>query len=73
MSDRPEPSIARLVVTLALFLLLGGPAAYFLWHNLSDLLYGRVHELSVPGLVGGAVAFAAVVWALGRWVRRQAI
>jgi hypothetical protein len=72
MTGRTEPSIARLLVTLALFLAMGGLATYFLWHNLSDLLYGRIHELSLPGLLGGAIAFAATVWALGRWLRSLA-
>lgn len=73
MAERSEPSIPRLLATLALFLAIGGPAAYFLWHNLSDLLYGRIHEVSVPGLIGGGVVFAAVLWTMARWVRRQAI
>jgi hypothetical protein len=73
MAERSEPSTARLIATLALFLAIGGPAAYFLWHSLSDLLYGRIHEVSIPGLIGGGVVFTAVLWTLGRWVRRQAI
>ena len=73
MAERREPSMSRVLATLALFLAIGGPAVFFLWHNLSDLLYGRVHQVSVPGLLGGAIVFAAVVWALGRWVRGQAV
>lgn len=72
MTGRTQPSIPRLLVTLAVFLAIGGLATYFLWHNLSDLLYGRIHDLSLPGLLGGAIAFAAVVWGLGRWVRSLA-
>jgi hypothetical protein len=68
-----EVSIFRLLAPLAAFLVVGGPAAYFLWHSLSDLLYGRIHEVSIPGLIGGGVVFTAVLWTLGRWVRRQAI
>jgi len=72
MTGRIEPSIPRLLVTLALFLAIGGLATYFLWHDLSDLLYGRIHDVSLPGLAGGAIAFGAIVWALGRWVRSLA-
>lgn len=73
MAQPHEAPILRLLASLAAFLVVGGPAAYFLWHNLSDLLYGRVHEVSVVQLLGGAIAFAAVTWALARWVRDQAL
>ncbi len=64
------PSTASIFLWLALFLALGGLATFFLWPNLSHLLYGRLDEVSVPGLLGGAAALGAVLWALGRWVRR---
>lgn len=70
VTDRTPPSTASIFVWLALFLALGGLATFFLWPNLSHLLYGRVDEVSVPGLLGGAAALGAVLWALGRWVRR---
>lgn len=73
MAQPHEASILRLLAPLAAFLVVGGPAAYFLWHNLSDLMYGRVHEVSVPQLLGGAIVFAAVTWALARWVRGQSL
>lgn len=72
MTGKTEPSIARLLAALALFLAFGGLATYFLWHNLSELLYGRIHNVSVPGLLGGAIALAITVWVLGRWVRHLA-
>ena len=64
-ASSPSPELINLLDRLGL-------ATYFLWHNLSDLLYGRIHELSLPGLLGGAIAFAATVWALGRWLRSLA-
>lgn len=70
VTDPTPPSTASILVWLALFLALGGLATFFLWPNLSHLLYGRVGEVSVPGLLGGAAALGAVLWALGRWVRR---
>lgn len=73
MVEPREASLPRLLGSLAAFLVVGGPAAYFLWHNLSDLLYGRVHEVSLPELLGGGLVFAAVTWALARWVRGQAL
>ena len=70
VNERTPPSTASILLWLALFLALGGLATFFLWPNLSHLLYGRVGEVSVPGLLGGAGALVAVLWALGRWVRR---
>ena len=70
VTDKTPPSTASILMWLALFLALGGLATFFLWPNLSHLLYGRVREVSVPGLLGGAAALGAVLWALGRWVRR---
>ena len=70
VNERTLPSTMSILLSLALFLALGGVATFFLWPNLSHLLYGRVGEVSVPGLLGGAVALGAVLWALGRWVRR---
>lgn len=69
MDPRTPPSTARLLATLAAFLAVGGLATYFLWPNLSHLLYGRVEEVSLAGLLGGALALGGVLWALGRWVR----
>lgn len=69
MAGRTPPSTASLLATLAAFLAIGGLATYFLWPNLSHLLYGRIDDVSLPGLLGGAVALGAVFWALGRWVR----
>jgi hypothetical protein len=70
VADRVPPSTASIFARLSLFLALGGLATFFLWPNLSHLLYGRAREVSVPGLLGGAVALGAVLWGLGRWIRR---
>lgn len=70
MAERP--SLPVLVLSLAAFLVLGGPAAYFLWHELSDLLYGRVADVRFGVLLGALAVFALLVWALAAYVRRLA-
>ena len=64
--------MAGLLAALSLFLLAGGPAVYFLWSELSELLYGRLDDVRFPVLLSAGVALAAVVAALAAWVRRLA-
>lgn len=66
----PERSFTSILVTLALFLLLGGPAVFFMWPELSELLYGRVGEVRLERLLSGALLFAVLVLVMARWVRR---
>lgn len=66
---RPFP-LLRLVAWMAAFLVVGGPVAFVLWHELSELLYGRFEDVQVALLGGSALLFAAIVWALARFVRR---
>lgn len=66
----PERSFTSILVTLALFLLLGGPAVFFMWREMSELLYGRVGEVRFELLLPAALLFVGLVVALARWVRR---
>lgn len=70
MADRSTPSFLEVMVILALFLALGAPLAYFLWRELSELLYGRVNEIHLMILVVALVLFFVVLKALSRYVRR---
>ena len=62
-------SFASILVMLAVFLLLGGPAVFFTWPELSELLYGRVGEVRFVRLFLGAALFAVLIVTMARWVR----
>lgn len=62
-------SFTSILLMLAVFLLLGGPAVFFTWPELSELLYGRVGEIRFVRLLLGAALFAALIVAMARWVR----
>lgn len=63
------PSVAGLVLGMAAFLLLGGSVTYFMWHELSTLLYGRVDEVHFAVLAGSIVGFLVLLKLLGVFVR----
>jgi len=69
---RGSPSVAQLLLAMAAFLVAGGPVAYFMWHELSTLLYGRVAEVRWATLVGALAGFAVLLWALARFVHHVA-
>lgn len=62
-------SFTSILLMLAVFLLFGGPAVFFTWPELSELLYGRVGEVRFVRLLLGAALFAALIVAMARWVR----
>lgn len=67
--ERTPPSVGRLLVLMAAFVVVGGPIAYFMWHELSTLLYGRIEMVRWPLLVGAVVLFAGLLRVLSRFVR----
>jgi hypothetical protein len=64
--------MAGLLVTLALFLLAGGPAVYLFWSELSELLYGRFDDVQFLVMLSAGVALCVVVAAMAVYVRRLA-
>lgn len=61
--------MSGLLLAMAGFLAIGGPTVYFLWHELSTLLYGRFAEVRWLALLGSAAVFAVLLAVLARWVR----
>jgi hypothetical protein len=64
--------MAGLLAALALFLLGGGPAVYFFWTEMSELLYGRLDDVRFIVLVSAGLALCVIVGALAAYVRRLA-
>ena len=64
--------MAGLLAALSLFLLAGGPAVYFLWSELSELLNGRFDDVRFLVMFSAGVALCVVVVALAAYVRRLA-
>ncbi|MDX1624220.1 MAG: hypothetical protein R3199_09580 [Gemmatimonadota bacterium] len=69
MPEQSQPSLIRLIVLMGLFLVVGGPTTYFLWHEVSDLLYGRFGEVQLLVLLGSLVVFLVLLWVLRTFVR----
>lgn len=72
MPEQSQPSLIRLVLLMGLFVVFGGPTTYFLWHELSDLLYGRIEEVEPAVLLGSLVVFLVLLWVLRAFVRSVA-
>ena len=66
--ERTPPSVGRLLVLMAAFVVVGGPIAYFMWHELSTLLYGRIERVRWSVLLGAVALFAGLLWVLSRFV-----
>jgi hypothetical protein len=66
-NPQPSPPLCKLLLTLAGFVLVGGPLVLFVWHELSELLMGRIH----PGpLALAAVLLGVFLWLASRLGRR---
>jgi hypothetical protein len=66
-NTQASPKLGSLLLLLAGFLVLGGPLVLFIWHELSELLMGRIH----PGALGVAlVLFGVLLWLAARLGRR---
>lgn len=72
MPNAAPASVLKLLLALAAFLVVGGPAVFFFWRELSELLYGRFGQVHLPILVSAALVFGAVLLALATYVRRLA-
>lgn len=68
--DRRSPTVGQLLIAMTVFLVAGAPIAYFMWHELSTLLYGRVADVRWPLLLGAVLGFAVLLWALAQFVHR---
>jgi hypothetical protein len=60
------------LAVLSAFVVLGIPLVAYLWESLNQLLAGRVHAPRVLVSVPLLVAFAGLLWAGGRTLRRLA-
>lgn len=67
---RGSPTVGQLLIAMAAFLVAGAPIAYFTWHELSILLYGRVADVRWALLLGALLGFAVLLWALAQFVYR---
>lgn len=71
--ERDGPSPARLALRLSLYLLPGGAAAAFLWHDVvNPLLAGRPAGVPAWAAAATALLLAAAVVLLARDLRRLA-
>lgn len=71
MVDR-SPSLAAMILGMIAFLIVGGPIAYFMWHELSTLLYGRVDDVRFTVLIAAVAAFLVVLKLVAAFARRLA-
>jgi hypothetical protein len=61
------PQLRTLLPLLAGFLLIGGPLVLLIWHEMSELLMGRIH----PGpLAVAAVLLGVLFWLVSRLGQR---
>ncbi len=61
--------MGKLVTSLAVFLIIGAPMAFYIWHTLSDLLAGSFRSSALLVSLVLIVAFFVVLRFLGRYVR----
>lgn len=69
MAAKP-PSLFRILLAMAAFLILGAPLASVLWHEFSRILYGRIDEVRWIWLAVSIPLFAILLKVLGAYVRR---
>lgn len=65
------PSMFRMLLAMAAFLILGAPLASILWHEFSSILYGRVGEVRWIWLAVSIPLFAVLLKVLSAYVRRS--
>jgi hypothetical protein len=61
-----------MILWMSALLVVGGPVAYFLWHELSTLLYGRVDEVRFPILIAALAGFLVLLKLVAAFARRTA-
>lgn len=69
MRERTPPSTGGLLLAMIGFLAIGGPTVFFLWEEMSTLLYGHVRDVRGGVLLGSIAVFVVLLGVLARWAR----
>lgn len=67
---RSKEGTGRLLLTMAVFLMIGAPFAAVAWEQLSHMLSGNLTGRGLLLMAGSLAIFAGIAWILQRWISR---
>ena len=69
-SSGSSPSVGGMLLLFALVAVIGGPLVFVIWEAINQVLTGDLRAVRLEWFVPAAIAFGALLYVLGRLLRR---